>query len=52
MLVAEANAAPGPGAAPVIGAVLVRAYDTPSDPAMVPLPVRGHRPGAGMRGDQ
>jgi len=36
MLVAEANAAPGAVAAPVIGAVLVRAYDTPSDPAMVP----------------
>ncbi|HET6147496.1 MAG TPA: GNAT family N-acetyltransferase [Polyangia bacterium] len=36
MLVAEASASSGPGAAPVIGAVLVRAYDTPSDPAMVP----------------
>jgi ribosomal protein S18 acetylase RimI-like enzyme len=36
MLVAEANAPPGAGTAPVIGAVLARAYDTPSDPAMVP----------------
>jgi ribosomal protein S18 acetylase RimI-like enzyme len=36
MLVAEADAPRGAGTAPVIGAVLARAYDTPSDPAMVP----------------
>ena len=37
-LVAEAGGrAPRPGAGPpVIGAVLVRVYDTPSDPTMVP----------------
>jgi ribosomal protein S18 acetylase RimI-like enzyme len=37
MLVAEGPAQRGgAGAAPVVGAVLVRAYDTPSDPTMVP----------------
>ncbi len=35
MLVAEVPSAAGQGA--VIGAVLVRAYDTPTDPTMVPL---------------
>ena len=37
MLVAEGEGGkPGAGPAPIIGAVSVRAYDTPADPTMVP----------------